>query len=296
MNKVLTLCVFLASLSSLNAQDNLPADSINTQINTKKSYGVIGINYSNDWVYMGRKDSIKVPYITPRASYYHKSGIYISTSLAYLVAESSNRVDLVAIRTGYDYFGKRISTGVSVVDYFYNKDSYNVQSEMTFYTSAYLGYDFDVFEAEVSGGFGFSDNTDGFVNTELNRSFYLINSNLKIVPSVRANWGTQQYYDEYYSTRSSSVMGMGSGRGKGGSGGGTTDEIMTVFIDESTKFQLLDYELAVFMIYYINNLRISFTPTYAIPVNPSKVTIDQDTFTEELDNVFFWSAGISYRF
>src|SRR5436305_15254315 len=68
---------------------------------SKSSYFKLGLNYQTDNVYLGRKDSVKVPYLTPSIGYYDKSGFYISGSLSYLPSSGENRIDLFIIECGY---------------------------------------------------------------------------------------------------------------------------------------------------------------------------------------------------
>ena len=41
-----------------------------------KSYFSSGTNYQTDNVYLGRKDSATIPYLSPRLGYYYKSGLF----------------------------------------------------------------------------------------------------------------------------------------------------------------------------------------------------------------------------
>ena len=90
------------------------------------------------------------------------------------------------------------------------------------------------------------------------------------------------------------MFGKGSGtrRGPGGSQSPHTE----VFLDETSKFQLLTYELSISSSYFIGDFILSFWPTLALPQNPSVVTVDDQSFKEDLDPIFFWSAGVSYQF
>lgn len=48
----------------------------------KESYFKADLNYLNDLVYLGRRDSIAVPYLTATIGYYHKSGFYLTGALS----------------------------------------------------------------------------------------------------------------------------------------------------------------------------------------------------------------------
>lgn len=288
----LLISFLLADYSHCDAQSEISNDSISNTKSAIKSFALVGLNYSNDWVYMGRSDSIANPYLAPMFEYDHKSGMFINASISYLTAESENRIDLAAITVGYDHTGMKLDFGLSATGYFFSDESYNVQSEMTLYSSAYFIYDFLLAEVGAFAGLGLSGSTDGFIASDLHRSFYLPNSNLEIRPGMIANWGTQHYYNEYYQYRNSTFA---NSRGKGKKGGVSQGSEPIISIEEVSKFRLLDYEFSLQMAHQLNRVRLSSEFTYAIPLNPAKITIDGSEFEEGLGNTFFWSVGISYR-
>jgi hypothetical protein len=274
-----------------------------------------GLRYKSDNYYMGRADSAKAPYVIPSVSYYHKSGFFLSGYVSYLTVPEQNRVDLITLATGYDYFGEKILTGISVNQYFYSDLSYTVAAEMSTYLSAYFGYDFKWFMLVADASLGMSSRLDMFLGGEISRSFYLLNDRLRLTPSFYTNWGTQHYYNDYYTERSittgsssSQNGGGGQGSGTGGTGNGpggtgsttntggatTTTTITEVSTLESEKFQMLDYELGLQASYRIKQFRFIATGTFMFPVNPSTVVTDQGTYEEALKNGFLWSAGIRY--
>jgi len=273
------------------AQVKLGTDSVGLSASEKsESYGLVGMSYTNDWVYMGRKDSLQTPYLAPYFEYSHASGLFFNTSLSYLTTEGSNRFDLFALTLGYDYSNWKLSAGAAVSGYLYDDESYNVQSAMTLYSSAYFRYDFYFMEAQVSAGIGLSDGADGFASAHLLRSFYPF-VGLEIRPSSTMRWGTQRYYNEYYQNSSSS---HGAVRGKGKMGSGGNGQTTTFAVEEVSKFRLLDYEFSLLIAQKIGRFRLFVDGTYAAPLNPAQVTIDELVFEEDLGNTLFWSTGISY--
>ncbi|MBS1562866.1 MAG: hypothetical protein JST39_00700, partial [Bacteroidetes bacterium] len=71
-------------------------------------------------------------------------------------------------------------------------------------------------------------------------------------------------------------------------------------------FKLLDYELSIPLDYTVKKCTFSFIPAFAIPVNPAVVTVNvkasaasatvSKTSTEKLDNSFFATFQLSYKF
>lgn len=274
-----------------------PVRSYDTAANT--SYARFALRYKSDYYYMGRADSAKAPYLVPSIGYYHKSGLFINASLSYLTAENQNRVDLYTAAAGYEYFGKKSMIGFSIDEYFFSDESYSVQAEMNTYISAYGGYDLKTFMIMADASLGISNSTDFFLGMELSRMFYTMKNRLIITPSFYVNFGTQQYYNEYYSQRSMTTGegkgGKGNGSGMGSGGGGSTSTMTTMIgISESEKFQPLDYELALQTTYRIKQLRLTASATFLFPTNPSTVVTDQATYQEELENGFLWSVGARY--
>lgn len=231
---------------------------------------------------MGRADSAKAPYLTPSIGYFHKSGFSIRGSLSYLTASGDGRVDLYRLSGGYDYIGDKIAAGISISEYFFNDLSYNVQSEMNTYLNAYVGYDFSAFILYTDASLGFSEGTDVFLGAEINRTFYALRNRLRITPAVYFNAGSQKYYREYYSNRSTQT---GTGFGKGGHAK-QLSPTQTIQISESEKFQLLDYELDLLVSYKIRNIRLYASTTWTFPVNPSNVVTDQGSYGRFRERIF----------
>lgn len=254
----------------------------------------IGVRYTSDFFYMGRSDSAAAPYLSPSVGYFHKSGFFARTSLSYLTSSGEERVDLILLSGGYDYFGKKFGGGVSVSEYFFNDLSYTVQSEMTTYLNAYAGYSLLGFMVYVDGSIGFSEGTDLFTGGEISRTFNAVRSKLKITPGVYINAGTQKYYDAFYTNRSVATgPGPGNGKGHGKQQPSVTQQLLIV---ESDSFQLLDYEADLQVSYKIGKIKLYILGTWIFPLNPATVISDNGVYQEDLDNGFFWSTGVRVSF
>lgn len=250
----------------------------------------IGIRYTSNYYYMGRSDSAAAPYLSPTVGYYHKSGFYGRSSLSYLIASGEERVDLVTLTGGYDYFGKKIAAGISVTEYFFSDLSYTVQAEMRTYFNGYAGYDLSGFMFYVDTSLGFSEGTDVFLSGEINRTFYGSRNRLRITPAIYVNAGTQKYSNAYYTQRS---INTGSGKGHGqGHGGQQVPATEHLEIAESDKFEILDYEADLQVSYIIHKVRFYVLATWTFPVNPATVLTNTGVYEEELKNGFYWSTGV----
>lgn len=250
----------------------------------------IGVRYTSDYYYMGRADSAAAPYLSPTVGYFHKSGFSVRSSLSYLMASGEGRVDLTTLSGGYDFYGKKVAAGVSITEYFFNDQSYSVQSEMSTYLNAYVGYDFSAFVLYADASLGFSESTDVFLGAEINRTFYTLRNRVRVTPAIYMNAGTQKYYNEYYAMRSTQTgAGKGKGKGSGAQQPSTTPQLQIVASD---KFEVLDYEVDLQVSYTIRKVRFYALTTWTFAVNPAAVVTDTGTYEEELKNGFYWSSGI----
>jgi hypothetical protein len=261
----------------------------------EKSQVRIGLRYSSDYLYMGRSDSAKAPYLSPSIGYYHKSGFFLRSSLSYLTAKDEGRIDMITATGGYDYYVKNWALGASISQYFFSDLSYNVMAEMSTYINAYVGYDFSLFTLYGDASMVVSESTDLFLGAEISRTFYALKSNLLLTPSLYMNAGTQYYYNEYYANRSTQTGAGGGGKGKGGTSQPPTTT-QTLEVQESDEFKILDYEAGLNITYKINKVRLFLSSTWTIPVNPASLVNDQGEYQEELSNGFFWSTGIRVTF
>ncbi|MGB5609643.1 hypothetical protein [Eudoraea sp.] len=290
----LILIFFLFSIIPLVLIGQDPVKTTNDIVDEDFSYFLANVSYINDNVFMGRRDSIAAPYLFPSIGYYNKSGFFADASLSFLTGPEANRVDLFLLSTGYNFNLNKFSGGISGTAYFFNEESFNVMSSVLGDLTGIVSYDFEVMEASFSLTSYFNDgsSTDIITGLMLDRTFYAINKNLMINPSISLYAGTQHFYQQYYS---SSRLGNRKGNGMGNSGSESAEPNM-INIDEVEKFKVLNIELAIPLHYNYRHFFFSFYPMMAFPQSSATI-INEDTIVEEdLKPVFYWSAGISYWF
>ena len=97
--------------------------------NVKKSYFKFSLSYLTNSVYLGRKDSLVIPYISPEISYHDKSGFYIAGSLSYL-AGTGAQVDEGSVTAGFEFnsTNEKLSGDVYATKYFVSSASYSVRA------------------------------------------------------------------------------------------------------------------------------------------------------------------------
>ena len=278
------IVLFIVPIKS-GAQEKSTADSTVKYPMKEESYGLISASYNNDIVFLGRKSSLKAPYITAQAGFYHKSGLFINGAVSYLASSAEKRIDLFTPAVGYDFYWKKFRTGISVAKYFYNNKSYTSKSALAGSLNVYAVYNFDIVEVYVNSAAYFSNTTDFILGLGVSHTFYTAGDNLKFIPSVYLNAGTQNYYGNY-----SNNNRFGRHMLDGGSSGSIRTGMMG-----GSGFNVLDYELSIPVSYTLNKFQFSFIPVFAIPVNAAIITNNQNTYKEDITNNFFWSLDLRYK-
>ena len=276
-------------------------DTVSLQtVSAKKqeSYFETGISFQNDDVYFGRKDSSALPYFIPVLSYYHKSGIYFSASVNYLSSADASRVDAITMEGGYIFHTGNYDGQVNISKFIYNSESTNVSSEIQATTGYQNGYDFGVVKTFLNLNLDFGPQIDYSTSLGLEHGFSILHDKGEFTPGICVNAGTQNFYNNYYKNK------RYSNSGKGKSTGNTGTSVVGSVVNPS-DFKILDYEASIPFTYNIQKLSIHFTPTYAIPVNPSLINVStkqsggnssSKMVTEHLTNTLYMSIGFSFKF
>lgn len=279
------------------------SDSVEQSQMEDPSYVSIAVNFMNDAVYLGRKDSISAPYLYPSITYFNKTGLYATGSFSFLTKSNESRIDLFLGTIGYEINSNKFSGDISFTKYFFNTDSYNVISEVEADLTATLGYDFDVFNLNLSltNFFNKNSTSDIFLSSEISHDFVSTDRKFQISPTMGIFLGSQNFYKEYYIyNRFGSERSTGSGQGSGQGTGSTADPIetttTTVVLEESEKFDLMAVEFSIPIWYMAKPFTVSFLPVLVVPQNPATLTVDSAIYEEDLENTFYWMVGLSYRF
>lgn len=289
-NLTLFICFLLASVFAYAQGSKDDLDSLLDD--APKAYFKASLDYLSDNIYLGRKDSVATPYITPAIEYHFKSGIFLSGSISYLSTE--HRIDVSTLGAGYGFSKGKWDGEFIAEKYFYSSQSYSVRSEQKGDMNASIGYDFGFINPSVSGFINFGTKSDYGTSFTLEHTFLLFDEKIDVTPSFVANASTQNYYSAYYKKRK--YVKTKKGKKITYSANANTQD--------ASKFKLLDYEFSAPLNYVVKRFTFNFTPTVAVPVNPSVVTLTltpktgpsiTKTFTENIGTSFFWSAGISYK-
>jgi len=283
---VLLLCSFV-----VNAQDSLSTTTDNSSVK-RKSHLKIELGYLSDNVYLGRSDSAKIPYITAGLRYIHKSGLFAAVNANYLSTEG--RTDMFELSGGYMISKGNWNAEITGTKYYYNANSYSVNSETKGELSLYSSYDLGWISPSVTAGMKFSQATDYTVTLGLEHDFSFIDERLQVEPGVYMNAATQNFYNSYYQKRKYATNRKGQQKVVG---------TVTANTDNASAFKVLDYELTVPVEYTFRRFSIGVTPVYAIPVNPNHVNITVTTANttrnrttyETLSNRVYCSVDLTFK-
>jgi hypothetical protein len=287
--KTTIIVILLASAHTVNAQRGLikkdPATS-------KISHWDMSLAYLSDNVYLGRRDSTQTPYVTSTIAYYNKSGFFISGSASYLPIAGSSRIDVVTIEGGYSYSSDKLNVEITAGRDFYSDQSFVVSSAVSGRLSGYFSYDFGVIQPSLELGADFSGSTDIGAGFGLEHSFTVVENKLEINPALKVNAGMLNFYDNYFKNRRYSAS----------RGNGKSSSTITGSIANASHFQIMDYECSSAVEYTVRkNIKLNFTPTFAIPENGSVVNLStkqsgggatSNAYRESLNSIFYWSFGV----
>jgi hypothetical protein len=271
--------------------------SLDSLLAPVKSYFQAGLTYLSNNVYLGRKDTVTTPYITATVGYYHKSGLYLNTSVSYLPNSSPGRIDLVTIEGGYNIKAGKFEGQASADKFFFSSQSNNVKADLKGGIAFFAGYDLGFIKPTLTPMLNISDKLDFTLTMGIEHAFYSDDNAFDITPTFNVNGSTQNYYNSYYRDRKFKVKKKKVTVVEKGTVSG---EVLN-----ASQFKILDYEFTIPVNYTYKKFTFNFTPTYAIPVNPAVVSVTRQianeapitkTGNEKLSNSFFWEAGIIYKF
>jgi hypothetical protein len=289
---LLCLIVSLLLCSTITwAQDSLSTtnDSIPHK---RRSHLKIELSYLSDNVYLGRSDSVKIPYVTAGLKYIHKSGLFASVSANYLASEG--RTDLFELTGGYMISKGNWDAEITGSKYYYNENSYSVNAETKGMVSLYTDYNLGWITPSITAGMKFSQSTDYTATFGLEHDFSFFDERLMVEPGVSMNAATQNYYNAYYQKRKYATNRNGQQKVVG---------IITANTEDAAAFKILDYELTVPVEYTFHRFNIAVSPVYAIPVNPNHINVTVTTanatrsksYYETLSNRVYCSVDVTFK-
>ncbi len=157
---------------------NIQAEETDPEPVTSSAFKA-SMSYLTNAVYYGRKDTLKLPYLTPTFGYYHKSGLFFDTSLSYKT-KSPGQVDLITLEGGYEFsIGENFSGGISASKYFYSKNSTSTKSNIKGEAMTNASYSTSVLTFNTGLDVALSQKTDILLSYGISHPFYIGEEQLK---------------------------------------------------------------------------------------------------------------------
>ena len=256
------ICLLLVfGFFSVNAQS-----SKKSKTDSAISYFKADASYLSNYVYNGRQDSLKTPYLTPTIGYYDKSGLWVSGSLSYLANPADSRIDLYSLDIGYDFdLSDHFSGSVYADKSFYNDASTVINSALKGSIGSSISYDLDFLQVNAGIDILFSTKADIATNIGLSHAFYIgdIGSLFTITPTITSNLSTLHYYEGYANKKAGKKANQ------------IIPNLQSITVETTVnnkQFTLMDYEISLPFTYDSKKIGFFITPTFAIPKNPIYTT------------------------
>ncbi len=265
---VILLCALVFSFSSSASEKT---DSSARQKPYDRSL-VLGIEYSSDKVFYGRKSEERVLYISPSLFYQARSGFYTGFS-SYRLLKPEKYWDQSQLIAGWDFsLWKKLETSVSYSRFAYNDSSIQIQSSLKNNVELSLTFDSAIIQPRLTGALYFGTSTPDFLcSFDLSHEFafdYLFGERdgLYIKPTASISAGTLHYYK---------LMLRDSGQ-------------RILAAREVTKFNISGIDFSLPVEYDIGRFIIGASANYNIPLN-------QPLYLRA-EPGFYFTLGLGFRF
>ncbi|MEI8073786.1 MAG: hypothetical protein WCH78_03480 [Bacteroidota bacterium] len=301
--KIQGLCLVVLFFSSLKCESQFSK----SKSDEKESYFKTDLNYLNDLVYLGRRDSLRVPYLSATVGYYHRSGLFISGALSYLSSKAESRIDLFTVDAGYEFSINDILSGSIIGEkYFYNKASNSIKSDISGILDASMNADLSAIQIGMEAGVSFATKTDYTTTFTAAHNFNLEQNDkgFSINPSLNINFSTLNFYEAVTNKKFGKKHLINNPNYL---------SLTSTTVANKQGFTLMDFEFSIPIEYKINHTVFYLTPYYAIPQNPISTTTNAtitlrngSTLKQQLNStawsennlnaIFYLEAGINFSF
>ncbi len=252
-----------------------PADS--SADFSRLSYLGFGLTGVSDNVFMGRHDSLAVPYLTPQLTLHLRNGLFVTASASY--SPQHGRIDLGTLEGGWERERADYNCGASLSKYFYNASSTVIRSAVSADLNAYGEYTGWLIapKATLDALFG-TQNTDWAISLGVSHNFLFERAGIAVQPSATAWAGTQHFYNNYLARKATKKKAT---------------ELVSV--TNAERFRVLDYQLSVPVQWERGRWQLTLTPFYDVPVNAAALTVAKKKLTEQLSNVAWVQVDALWR-
>ena len=247
------------------------------------TYLQTGVNYLSDNVYLGRKDSAKLPYISPYVGYHLHSGLYFKGTVSYNPAKKTGHFDLATIEAGYDRtFGTEdnILAGGYINKNFYYKNSKGIKAAIKESGGIYCERKDGIIEPQISIDVNYGKRADYVAGLMLDHHFRLADSKLDVIPAFTFYAGSEYFYEQYIINRLKKF-----------------DKTLVIdrALDNPGSIKPLDVDLNCKVAYRTGGWLFTMIPTYAIPMGAATIHLPNRVIQEKLTNSFYLELDVCYR-
>ena len=245
------------------------------------TYFYAGANYLSNNVYMGRKDSARLPYVSPYIGYQVALGFYVRGAVAYAATGNTGHFDQLALEGGYDRtFGYHVLVGASYEYDKYQRNSPSITASITGKTNIYCLYRNATFEPQLSFTSLSGKSSDMAIGASVAHNLRFLSNTLNIFPMLTVYAGSDNFYNDYYNTRLIK-----------------TDQLTApaVVVKDAGNLRLLAAEVAVKAVYRVNEWLFTLKPTMAIPMSGQKLYLPTGIANEKLRNTLYVELDICHR-
>jgi hypothetical protein len=266
---------------SQSVRDTVISDSIDPVYRRLR----LALNYSSANTFLGKKDSISIPILSPTLKYTTSKDFFYQVNLVH--SNTTDKVfDQLDLRAGYNYyFNDQWNASISYTRSFYSKAVDRLNAIVNNDINVYVGYDWDyvysalsfdytsgakdysynytdtiwglnkkkfvLIDTKETGNVSAKDYTITFMNSRQFYFYELFNKNDKLIvcPEIDVYYGSQNSVQQ-----SSVVRKLVKGKKQ-----------KTTVANDNTKYPFMAYTLNLDLRYIYKKLTFNLSPYYTIP-------------------------------
>jgi hypothetical protein len=285
--KLVFIVVTLTCINRTNAQ------STDSTSNSKKEKFSAGVKYISNQSYVGRKDSLKLPVITPYINFETHFGLYAKATGYVNLSQGNTGFDGVGIETGYEFSKKNWNGNIAFVKNFISDNSNLIIAPVKESLEFYLEKENKIVTPSIGAEYLFSSEGNDFIAyAGLAKSITLVEKDtaalFAIIPAVDLNAGTQNFYTSFLKNYAKNAQ-----RKKKASNQTTKSGSVTKTVEEENQsFSLLSASFELPLDFTKGKFEWKTTPALEVPFNLSTGTDG----TEKAKPYFYISSELIYSF
>lgn len=273
--------------------------SLSVSFAQKDTHFKMGLTYLNNYVFYGRADSLRYPYLSPYLEYAYKD-FTIGGDINFLIQKNDRRLDFSEIYLIYNHdFNEQFAAGFNFYKYFNGNQRASLNGDIGSSLAISATYDFSVFNLSSEIGLFFSDKRDVYTTIEVNKEIEipLGNAAWNINPTLDINFSTLNYYESTITRKSQRRLP-----------GFQRFPIISCTKVVQPGFQIMDVEFSLPIEWENEHIGFGLTPTFFHPMNSvqtvSTIIVGNQSFAvnstpyseRNLKSGIFFQASMFFKF